>query len=118
MRDWFFSHAGNTNGRNIDALAAEIQKGVDLDGFGSPQVVGKDSILEADLGENPAGPGLSPRGLRATKARLLADYTSALGVAHIVQGHEPGKIVFADGTSVRAARCSSDMASSFWSIRE
>ncbi len=99
VRDWFFAHAGDTNGRNIDALAAEIRKGVDLDGFGSPQVVGKGSILEADLARKPGNrPWLESEGPTRNEAQLLADYTRALGVAHIVQGHEPGKIVFADGT--------------------
>jgi Calcineurin-like phosphoesterase len=100
VRDWFFAHAGDTNGRNIDALAAEIRKGVDRDGFGSPQVVGKGSILEADLARKAGSrPWLEPEGRTRSERQVLADYTSALGVTHIVQGHEPGKIVFADGTS-------------------
>jgi hypothetical protein len=99
VRDWFFSHAGNTNGRNIDALAAEIREGVDRNGFGSQQVAGKDSILEARLGKKAEGrPWLEPEGLKRNEREVLADYARALGVGHMVQGHEPGKIVFADGT--------------------
>jgi hypothetical protein len=99
VRDWFFSHAGNTNGRNIGALAAEIQKGVDRDGFGSQQVVGNDSILEARLRRKGKGrPWLESEGPTRNERQVLADYATALGVAHMVQGHQPGKIVFADGT--------------------
>jgi hypothetical protein len=99
VRDWFFAHAGDTNGRNIETLAAAIQEGVDRDGFGSPQVVGEGSILEADLARKAGTrPWLEPEGSTRNERQVLADYTRALGVAHIVQGHEPGKIVFEDGT--------------------
>jgi hypothetical protein len=37
--------------------------------------------------------GLPDRGER----ELLADYARALGVAHIVEGHVPSPVVFADG---------------------
>ncbi len=34
---------------------------------------------------------------RALERRLLAEYTQALGVAHLVDGHVPSAVVFADG---------------------
>lgn len=93
VNDWFFSHGGNTAGRSLDALAHDLQGGVDKDGFGSAQLVGDDSLLEARLGSSP---WFQPNGADA-KATLTA-YTKALGVAHMVQGHQPGKVEFADGT--------------------
>ena len=97
VNDWFFSHGGNTAGRTMDALAHDLQTGVDKDGFASAQLVGDESLLEARLGSTP---WFQPNGADA-KATLTA-YAKALGVAHMVQGHQPGKVEFADGTK-RAA---------------
>ncbi|MBZ5635194.1 MAG: metallophosphoesterase [Acidobacteriia bacterium] len=55
VRDWFFSHGGNTGGRTISQLIADFQKGVDKDGFGTPQLIDANSMLEARIGEE--GPG-------------------------------------------------------------
>ena len=94
--DWFFSHGGNAGGRTVAQLAADIQSGVDRDGYRTKHLIGEDSILESRLnGEGRAvwmDAGLPDRGER----ELLADYARALGVAHIVEGHVPSPVVFAD----------------------
>ena len=97
VNDWFFSHGGNTAGRTLAALTNDLQSGIDKDGFGSQQLVGDDSLLEARLGSTP---WFQPNGADAKVT--LAAYAKALGVAHMVQGHQPGKVEFADGTT-RAA---------------
>jgi hypothetical protein len=99
VRNWFFSHAGNTQGRSMAGLAADLQAGVNGDGFGSRELVGDNSILEARLGEN--GPNSAPwfdSGLpKLDEKHLLEAYVAALGVKHLVQGHQPGEVSFADG---------------------
>ena len=94
--DWFFSHGGNAGGRTVAQLAADLQGGVERDGYRTKHLIGDDSILESRLnGEGRAvwmDTGLPDRGER----ELLADYARALGVAHIVEGHVPSPVVFAD----------------------
>jgi Calcineurin-like phosphoesterase len=95
--DWFFSHGGNAGGRTVAQLAADLQGGVDRDGYRTKHLIGDDSILESRLnGEGRAvwmDAGMPDRGER----ELLADYARALGVAHIVEGHVPSPVAFADG---------------------
>jgi hypothetical protein len=99
VRDWFFSHGGNTGGRTIPQLIADFENGVNKDGFGSREVVDANSMLEARLGEE--GPGRKSwfdiESPKHTEARLLARYAHALGVAHLVQGHQHQAFVFEDG---------------------
>ena len=99
VRDWFFSHAGNTGGRTIAQLAFDLQGGIDKDGFGAPQLVDGNSLLEARMGEE--GPnGKSWFDIETPKhseEQLLSSYARALGVAHLVQGHQHQKVVFEDG---------------------
>jgi hypothetical protein len=97
--DWFFSHGGNAGGRTVAQLTAGLQSGVDRDGYRTKQLIGDDSILESRLnGEGRAvwmDAGLPDRGER----ELLADYARALGVTHIVEGHVPSPVAFADGVT-------------------
>ena len=98
IRDWFFSHGGNTHGRTLSALEAELEKGVDRDGFASGELVGDDSLLEARLGEKGEnGRPWVESGPQHDARALLREYTQALGVKHIVQAHQHAEIVFADG---------------------
>jgi len=92
VNNWFFSHAGNTHGRTIQQLNSDIQSGVDRDGFATRQLLDPDSILEARLGDDPwfARKGADPK-------KTLEAYASALGVTHIVQGHQPSLVTFPDG---------------------
>lgn len=93
VNDWFLSHGGNTAGRSMNKLIEDLQSGIDKVGFATPQLIGDDSILEARLGDAPwfQHDGADPK-------QTLANYASALGVAHIVQGHQPGHVLFSDQT--------------------
>jgi hypothetical protein len=97
VADWFFAHGGNTAGRTIAQLTADLQSGVERDGFRTKQLMAEDSILEARL--NGKGrkvwidADLPHRGQR----ELLGDYARALGVAHLVEGHVSGEVDFTDG---------------------
>lgn len=95
--DWFFAHGGNAGGRTVAQLTADLQGGVDREGYRTEHLIGDESILESRLnGEGRKvwmDAGLPDRGER----QLLADYAKALGVAHIVEGHVPSPVVFADG---------------------
>ncbi len=104
VNDWFFSHAGNTDGRSIaPELSTDLRNGVDRDGFASRELIGANSLLEARLGDN--GPGGRPwieAGAGHDARQLLAANVAALGVAHIVEGHQPSKVNFLDGESRNA----------------
>ena len=97
VSDWFFSHGGNAGGRTVEQLTADLQGGVEHDGFGTKHLIGDDSILESRLNGEGRKPwidaGMPDRGERD----LLADYARALGVSHLVEGHVPSEVVFADG---------------------
>jgi hypothetical protein len=105
VNDWFFSHAGNTNGRTIDDLENAIEAGA-RDGFDSPELGGTNSdnsILEARLNEQ--GPCEKPwiqDGCSTTPEKLLLPgYIKTLGVVnHLVQGHQPGKVTFPDNDKI------------------
>lgn len=91
VRDWFFCHAGYTAGRTLARLRADLQSGIDAQGFQTPALLDADSLLEARI-DSPAWwerPG-DPQG-------VLPQYAQALGVRHIVMGHQPGSYSFADG---------------------
>jgi hypothetical protein len=99
VNDVFFSHAGNSGGRTIVQLTDDIGKDFDKHGFAGKQLVGDGSLLEARL--NGTGPGREvwiDAGLPGrSEKQLLTDYTRALGVAHIVEGHVPSAVTFRDG---------------------
>jgi hypothetical protein len=104
--DWFFSHGGNTGGRTISQLTADFQNGVGKDGFGSPQLIDPNSMLEARIGEE--GPGgkawFEVESPRRSAEQVLSSYVAALGVNHLVQGHQHQKIVFEDGQQRRVGQ--------------
>jgi hypothetical protein len=97
--DWFFSHGGNTAGRTIPQISAAIMEGVDKDGFGTKQLSAPDSLLEARLGDGKEEWIAAP-----DQRALLKSYADALGVKHLVQGHQHNEVVFADGTKRRAGQ--------------
>jgi hypothetical protein len=90
--DWFFSHGGNSAGRTVAQISADIVQGVDKDGFGTKALTAPDSLLEARLGEGKE----QWIGLQ-NEANLLQTFGKALGVKHIVQGHQHNEIRFSDG---------------------
>jgi hypothetical protein len=104
--DWFFSHGGNTGGRTISQLTADLQNGVSKDGFGSSQLIDANSMLEARIGEEgPAGKSwFEVESPQRNAEQLLSRYVAALGVDHLVQGHQHQKTVFEDGQQRRAGQ--------------
>jgi hypothetical protein len=95
--DWFFSHGGNSGGRTIDELAVDLETGVEREGFRTQQLIGDESILEARLNGEGRKPWIDARLPGQNEKQLLAEYAKALGVAHVVQGHVPSPVAFADG---------------------
>ena len=99
VNDWFFSHAGNTGGRTLAQLAADLQKGVMKNGFATKQLIGAASVLEARLNGKDGGQPWIDAGIpHSTERQLLTAYTAALGLKHIVEGHVPSQVRFADGS--------------------
>lgn len=93
VNDGFYSHAGNTHGQTLEALASGLRSGVDARGFNAPVLLDADSLLEARLNPAPWWEG-GPQSSEAT----LADWASKLGVHHFVLGHRPTQVGFADGS--------------------
>jgi hypothetical protein len=91
VNDWFFCHAGNTGGRTLAKLKLDIETGVGRDGFASLQLMAPDSLLEARL------EGSKTWFASGDEKQLLASYARALGVAHIVEGHQHNEVTFAGG---------------------
>lgn len=91
--DWFFSHAGNTDGRTLGEIAADIRSGIGRDGFATKQLTGPDSLLEARLGEGNTW--FAAR--KGSERQLLASFAQTLDAMHIVQGHQHNEVKFADG---------------------
>jgi hypothetical protein len=78
---WFFSHAGNTSGRSLEAMAASFQSDVDLHGFAAGSLASSASLLEATLWWETADPA-------GTVDAMLA----ALPARHLVFGHDPSAL--------------------------
>lgn len=91
---WFFSHAGNTENRSVDELAAKFQTVVEdhlsasgRPGFLDPAILGKNSVLEAQAWW---------QGSAATPTSVIDANLTALPAQHLVFGHEPGDVPFPD----------------------
>lgn len=80
INDWFFAHGGNTSGRTISELAKGFREAVDRGDWNSAFLIGDDSLLEAQKWWEGNGDSTA----------LLDAYLGALGVRHIVFGHDPG----------------------------
>ena len=100
------SHGVRSNGdlldrskRTIAELNTDIKTGFATHGFATEELIGYNSILEARL--NKKGPNEMPWFMEGNKnsdaKELLSEYASKLGVKHIVQGHQAGKVDFHDG---------------------
>jgi hypothetical protein len=100
--DWFFAHGGNSAGRTVDRLMSDLEAGVERDGYASQELIGEESILEARLNGEGRRPWIDAGLPAKNEKQLLAEYATALGVLHIVEGHVPSPVVFGDG--VRRAR--------------
>jgi hypothetical protein len=76
---WFFSHAGDTQGRTITVLESTLEGAVKAHpNYDDPEIVGTTSILES----------------RAwySSATTTTQNAAALGVHHIVFGHDPSAL--------------------------
>jgi hypothetical protein len=96
VNGWFFSHAGSTKGRTFGQLTADLQEGFDQDGYGAKVLLGNKGLLEARM--KPPWWEKSDDKPIESEARLLG-YADALGVKHIVFGHQPGTYTFNDGST-------------------
>jgi hypothetical protein len=99
VNDWFFAHAGNTRGRTVAELRSDLQRGVDASGLRAAILLSSDSLLEARLQPRPWWEAEDDTPARS-EARLRG-YLRALGVRHLVVGHQPGRVGFSDGTERR-----------------
>jgi hypothetical protein len=114
--EWFFCHAGNTGGRKVEELRLELEMDITAHGFGAPILGNPNSLLEARMHPRQwwdwNGTDVELKEIGDSKLKLdeigvaserrLRKIVEALGCHHLVIGHQPGKIVFADG-SVREA---------------
>jgi hypothetical protein len=75
VNGWFFAHGGNTAGRSASALAERFRASVDANDWGTPFLIGDDSILEAQ---------------KWWKQGDVDADLAALQARHIVFGHDPG----------------------------
>jgi len=76
---WFFSHAGDTQGRTIAVLEATLEAAVNSHAdYNDPEIVGTTSILESRSWYSNAG--------------TAAHNATALGVKHITFGHDPSAL--------------------------
>ena len=96
--DWFFCHAGNTGGRTLARLGLDLREGFAAQRYASGQLLGPESILEARLGEGNEWMAIAGR----SEHDVLASYALALGVRHILQGHQHGAVRFDDGIERQA----------------
>ncbi len=76
---WFFSHAGDTHGQSLAELDRTIRTAAARGGFGDPVFVGTDSLLES-------------RGWYGADSTVTRRNAAALGVQHIVFGHDPNAL--------------------------
>lgn len=99
VNDWFFSHAGNSGGRRAAEIESDIEAGFAKDGYSTDQLIGDHSLLESRLnGNGPGGePWIDMHAPGFNERDLLGSYAGALGVHHIVEGHVPSEVRFADG---------------------
>lgn len=100
--DWFFSHGGNSGGRTLEKLAADLETAVAREGFGTQELIGAESILESRLNGEGRKVWIDAGLPQQTEQDLLSSYAAALGVRHIVEGHVPSKVTFADGAARNA----------------
>jgi hypothetical protein len=78
IRGWFFAHAGDTHGRTVRELGDALRAGVIAHDYHDEEIVGPASLLESR--DWYADPSIAPRN------------ASALGVRHIVFGHQPSAL--------------------------
>lgn len=73
---FFFSHAGNTQGKSVAELEAIFHAAVDAHHYDDPAVIGADSMLEA-------------KDWTLSDPTIGATYAKAVDALHLVFGHQP-----------------------------
>jgi hypothetical protein len=101
VNGWFFAHAGSTKGRTLRQLIGDLQEGFDENGYGAKVLLGDKGLLEARM-KPPWWERKNDQPIESI-ARLLG-YADALGVQHIVFGHQPGTYDFNDGSKRKKGR--------------
>jgi hypothetical protein len=83
VKKWFFCHSGNTNGDSIKKLSKRLEDALDgSKGWDDKDITGDDSILEAQQWY----------GGKDGDKKKMGDFADALGVNHLVFGHDPGAL--------------------------
>ena len=120
--DWFFCHAGNTGGKTLVDLEAELEKELTEKGYATDLLLDPNSMLEARMhprqwwdAEDPAlhdvdtssshhkKPAAMGAGNdNAAAPAKLVEVVKALGARHLVIGHQPGEIRFTSDGAIRA----------------
>jgi 3',5'-cyclic AMP phosphodiesterase CpdA len=85
---WFFAHAGDTSGKRASDLARAIEAGLASEGWSADAIIGDGSLLESRVFGDDASVG--------------ARDAAALGVKHIVFGHDPHALGAAGEIAVSA----------------
>jgi hypothetical protein len=83
---WFFSHGGSTGGRTAAGIAATFQAKFEGGAFGDPFLIGDSSVLEAQVWWTT----------ESSSTQVIDHNLTALPAAHLVFGHDPGKVSFPD----------------------
>ena len=81
VKKWFFSHGGNSQQLSVKDLQKKLEDSVDHNGYGDKDITGNDSILEAQNWYS-----------KPDKDDCGKEEADALGVVHIVFGHDPGAL--------------------------
>ena len=95
---WFFAHAGDTHARTVAELDQVLRAAVLANDYDDSEIIGDDSILES-------------RGWYTDDPTTASRYVAALGVGHIVFGHQPdalgprGEIAVAYGGALLRIDC-------------
>jgi hypothetical protein len=107
VNDWFFAHAGKTDLRTLAQLQEDLRTGIERDGFKTRVLQAEDSIVLARMSPRPWWEAEGDSAAQS-KEKLNASLAK-LGVRHLVIGHAPAKIVFAD----KGVRDAGDLAQHF-----
>jgi hypothetical protein len=98
VNDWFFAHAGATRGRSLAQLRSELSDWVDAHGFLIEEKTSPlEPLLNARLNPYPWWQESDKEDADASRERL-AKWVAALGVKHLVVGHQNNKVKFSDGS--------------------
>jgi hypothetical protein len=81
VKKWFFCHSGNTAGDSIHELDKRLRSALQKRGFADKEIAGSKSILQAEhwYGDEDHD-------------NTAKNNAEALGVKHIVFGHDPGAL--------------------------